>query len=48
MLDINIVKETSQEANWSGRTGRQADRQIDGQDHVLSQTGVRTKNVAGL
>ena len=36
MLDINIVNETSPEANWNRRT--------DGQDHVLSQADALTKN----
>ena len=39
MLDISIVNETSQEANWNGRTGRWT----DGQDHVLSQAVALTK-----
>ena len=45
MLDISIVSETSQEVNWNGQTGRQADRQTgrqtDRQDHVLSQADAR-------
>ena len=39
MLDDSIVTETSQEANWN----RQAGRQADGQDHVLSQADALTK-----
>ena len=35
MLDVSIVNETSPEANWNGRTGRQ--------DHVLSQADALTK-----
>ena len=44
MLDISIVNKTSQEANWNGWTGREADRQTDGIDHVLSQADTLTKN----
>ena len=36
MLDISIVNETSQEANWSRQTGAQ--------DHELSQADTLTKN----
>ena len=43
MLEISIVNKTSQEANWNGWTGRQAGRQTDGQDHVLSQADALTK-----
>ena len=39
MVDISIVTETSQEANWNGKAGRQA----DGQDHVLSQADALSK-----
>ena len=39
MLDISIVNETSPEANWN----RQAGRQADGHDHVLSQADALTK-----
>ena len=31
MVDVSIVNETSPEANWNGQTGRQTDRQADGQ-----------------
>ena len=34
MLDISIVNETSPEANWNWQTGRQADRQADGQTNL--------------
>ena len=40
MIDVSIVTETSQEANWNGQTGRQA----DGKDHILSQADTLTKN----
>ena len=43
MLDISIVNETSQEANWNGQTGRQTGRQAEGQDHVLIQADALTK-----
>ena len=41
MLDISMVNETSPEGNWN----RQADRQVDGQDHVLSQADALIKNL---
>ena len=40
MVDVRIVTKTSQEAKWN----RQADRQTDAQDHVLSQADALTKN----
>ena len=43
MLDISIVNETSPEANWNRQSDRHADRQTDGQDHVLSQADALTK-----
>ena len=44
MVDVSIVTQTSQEANWNGQADRQTDRQTDGQDHVLSQADALTKN----
>ena len=48
MVDVCIVTETSQEANWNRQADRQADRrtggQADTQDHVLSQADTLTKN----
>ena len=41
MIDVSIVKETSQEANWKGQAGRQAYRRTD---HTLSQAEALTKN----
>ena len=43
MVDVSIVTQTSQEANWNGQT----DGQADGQDHVLSQADALTKNCKG-
>ena len=37
MIDVSIVTETSQEANWNGQAG--------GQDHVLSQADALTKKM---
>ena len=42
MLDISIVSEISQEANWNEWTGRR----IDGHNHVLSQADALTKKKA--
>ena len=39
MVDVSIVTETSQEANWNA----QSDRQAGAQDHVLSQADFLTK-----
>ena len=39
MVDIHIVTETYQEANWNRQTGRQK----VAQDHVLSQADALTK-----
>ena len=36
MMDVGIVTEISQEANWNGQAG--------GQDHVLSQVDALTKD----
>ena len=33
MVDVSIVTKISQKANWN----KQTDRQVDGQDNVLSQ-----------
>ena len=41
MVDVSIVNETSPEANWN----RQAERQADAQDHVLSQADALTKKI---
>ena len=43
MVDVSIVNETSPEANWNRRTGRQADRRMNGKDHLLSQADALTK-----
>ena len=43
MVDVSIVNETSPEANWNRWTDRQADRQTEEQDHVLSQADALTK-----
>ena len=40
MFDNSIVHETSPEANWNRRTGRQA----DAQDNILSQADTLTEN----
>ena len=40
MVGVGIVTETSQEANWN----RQAGRQADTQDHVLSPAYALTEN----
>ena len=40
MVDVHIVTETSQEANWNRQTGGQADAQF----HILSQADALTKN----
>ena len=45
MVDVSIVNETSPEANWNRRTGRQADRRTGEQDHVLSQVDALTKKI---
>ena len=37
MVGVDIVTETSQEANWNG--------QADGQDHLLRQADALTKNL---
>ena len=42
MADVSIVTEASQEANWNGQAGRQADRWMD---HILSQADALTKKV---
>ena len=42
MVDVSFVNKTSPEANWN----RQADRQTDAQDHVLSQADALTKKVS--
>ena len=39
MVYVSIIIEVSQEANWNGQTGRQA----DGKDHILSQDDTLTK-----
>ena len=41
MLDNIIVNKTSPEANWN----RQANRQADAKDHVLSQADTLTKKL---
>ena len=42
MVDVSIVTETPQEANWNRQTGRQA----DAQDHVLSQADALTNKLS--
>ena len=44
LLDVSIVNETSLEANWNRRTGRQT----DGKDRVLSQADAQTKNEVNI
>ena len=39
MVDVSIVTQTSQEANWN----RQTDRRTDGKDHVLREADTLTK-----